>query len=115
MPNTPSYGPILPSRRNPSRCQRVGEGAGQSTIFLTKSWRRHLVQVYPHLPWSVGAFKTFVVLVMVCYAVSTCATSKTVSNGNRRRHRVCDRRLARSDRCQLILGNQLRIRTGGSS
>ena len=35
------------------------------------------------------------------------------SSGNRRSMCLRSARLARSDRCQLILGNQLRMRTGG--
>ena len=41
--NTRAVAQYQPQERTPSRCQRVGEGAGQGTIFLTKSWGRYLI------------------------------------------------------------------------
>src|SRR6478736_6455918 len=32
-----------PQEGTSGRCQRMGGGARQGTIFLTKSWRRHLI------------------------------------------------------------------------
>ena len=35
---------ITLKKEPPADAQRVGKGAGQGTIFLTKSWRRHVIQ-----------------------------------------------------------------------
>jgi ferredoxin len=35
---------ITLKKEPPNRCQRVGEGTGQGTIFLAKPWCRHVIQ-----------------------------------------------------------------------
>src|SRR5262249_48506721 len=53
------------------RCQRVAGGGGQGTIFLAKSWRRHLSKAETRMRQQLAHLKRLSHLCQVarCYAV----------------------------------------------
>jgi hypothetical protein len=48
--------PNITLKKTPRRRERVGEGARQGTIFLTKSWGRHLIQSLRERVFARGHF-----------------------------------------------------------